>query len=942
MLAQFVSESGSWEIDGSQRELRAHGRPVPIGSRAFAIIEKLVESGGQVVSRDELVSHVWGGIVVGENTLRVHIHAIRKALGTDRALLKSSTGRGYQLLGGWETKQEKDSSTTALSARVSAPGVPFHSNLPGSASDIIGRGRALQRLRDLVSAYRVVTLAGPGGIGKTTLAVELARRLLDEFDGRVCFVELASLADPELVPSAVMAALGWTGEGKATTRDGVARAIGTTRLLLVFDNCEHVIDAAAGLAEAIVQQCPRVSLVATSREVMRVAGERVYRVQPLDLPGSSIVEKGERLLDSSAVELFVQRTRTQGGEISLDATTLSTVASICRQLDGIPLAIEFAAARAATLGVQQVASDLSDRFNLLVSRRRTPLPRHRTLRATLDWSCELLPESERALLHCLGIFAGPFTLDDAGAISATDDIIEGLSNLVHKSLVVLESTSAATVYRLLDTTRAYALEKLDASGERDPVAQRHGRYYQALLERIEPEWESRPAAELRADYAWRIDNVRAAVDWAFSRGGNDPAAIGLTAAAVPLWMHLSLFGECHARAEQALQAVVRTGVPDAIREMKLDIAIGNSLLGIGQDPATARAAWERGLALSRTIGDVDYQLRALWGLWYADMRQSIQSALQFAAIAITPRDKLVALRMIGVSHHNHGNQSDARTHLESLLANPALQKIGVSSTRFVGDLQAAAQAFLARVLWVQGYPDQAMQMATRAVERAKFTGHAFSLGHALHLAACPVAIWTGDWERAREYIDLLGEQRWMQSLSAQRSNLGARHRSILLIKQGEISRGVDMLRSALGVLGTYVTLRGVSDFRAELAWGLGCSGRVDEGIDAIEDVILFAEDINDGWIHPELLRIKGELLRLKDTDQDSRAESCFREALEEANDQGALSWELRAATSLARLLRDQGRAPEAAAAVRAVYDRFTEGLETLDLRSARTLLDSLH
>ncbi len=941
MLALFVYENGSWEIDGDQRELRAHGQPVPIGSRALEIIEKLAESAGRVVSKDELVAHVWRGAVVGENTLRVHIHAIRKALGPDRTLLKSAAGRGYQLIGSWKTREETNQPAMASTGRLPASGPLLRSSLPASASDIIGRGLAMQQLSDLASAFRVVTLAGPGGIGKTTLAVELARRLLDEFDGRVCFVELASLADPALVPSAVMAALGVTGESKTITSDEVARAIGAAKLLLVLDNCEHVIDTAAALAEAIVRKCPHVSLVATSREVMRINGERVYRVPPLDLPGSSSGEKGERPPDSSAVELFVTRAQALGGKIVLDAATLSAIAAVCQQLDGIPLAIEFAAAQAAILGVHHVAAGLRDRFGLLVSRRRTPLPRHQTLRATLDWSHELLPESERALLRCLGVFAGFFTFDDARAIAATPHTIEGLLSLVDKSLVAAESTGSATLYRLLDTTRAYALEKLEASRERASVARRHAEHYRDLLERIEPEWETRPAAELRADYAWRIDNVRAAIEWTSSDRGNDLTAIALTAATVPLWMHLSLFGECHDRAEQSLQALARTGAADAIREMKLDMAIGNSLIGIGHDPAAAKAAWERGLFLSRAAGDVDYQLRALWGLWYEENRDPLKFAQQFAAITATPGDKLAALRMMGTSHHNQGNQREARTHLESLLANEALLQIGVGSARFMGDLQAAALTYLARVLWLQGYPDQAMQTATRAVERAKSTGHAFSLGHTLSLAACRISLWTGNWDLAREYIDVLGEYSPKNNPSSTWSRAGARLRGILLIKRGDVALGGDMLRWDREITGNRLTLRGISDLRAELAWGLGRSGRVDEGIDAIEAVIVFAEDINDGWIHPELLRIKGELLRLRGAAENLHAEACFRQALKEAREQGALSWELRVATSLAGLLREQGRTADATAILQPVYDRFTEGFDTADLKSARALLDGL-
>ena len=491
MLAQFVYEDGAWVVDGDRRQLRSHGRAVPLGSRAFEIVERLAEAAGHFVDRAELVAHVWPGVTVEENTLRVHIHAIRKALGPDRTLLKTSSGRGYQLLGRWTTRGangNKDNPAPLGSAQK--PDQSVRSNLPSTVSELIGRDAALQELRDMVSAFRIVTLTGPGGIGKTTLAVELARRLVGEFDGSACLVELASLADPELLPSAVMAAMGLTGESNTITLDEVARAIGATKLLLVLDNCEHVIESAARFVEAIVRGCPNVSLVATSREFLRSEGERVYRVSGLQVPGW---DEGSvnQLATYSAVELFVARTKALDDRFALDPVNLSAVAAISRRLDGIPLAIELAASRAATLGVHQVASSLKNRLDLLTGSRRTSLPRHRTLRAALDWSYELLPDEERRLLRCLAIFPGLFDLGDAAAVVQGDDLIDGLSNLIEKSLVIAETRGKLALYKLLGTTRLYALEKLGAAGEREAASRRHADYYRELLERLESGWSTR-------------------------------------------------------------------------------------------------------------------------------------------------------------------------------------------------------------------------------------------------------------------------------------------------------------------------------------------------------------------------------------------------------------------------------------------------------------------
>jgi predicted ATPase/DNA-binding winged helix-turn-helix (wHTH) protein len=423
VLARFVYEAGSWEVDGDRRQLRAHGQPIPIGSRAFEIIEKLAESAGQVVSKAELLAHVWQGTVVEENTLRVHIHAIRKALGPDRTLLKNAAGRGYRLIGLWKTLQDNELRAAALTGPAPEPELSVASGLPGSISELIGRASAMARLRDLVSAFRVVTLTGPGGIGKTALAMALARTLTEEFDSGICLVELASLSNPDLLSATVVAALGLNGNAKASTPDDIAGIIGRAKLLVVLDNCEHMITAVADLADTIIRRCPNTSVLMTSREVMRIAGEHVFRVPPLAVPESSQGED-DAALASSAVELFVTRAQALDDRFRLNATTLPAVASICRRLDGIPLAIEFAAARAATLGIQPVVAGLEDRFRLLTSHRRTALPRHRTLRATLDWSYELLSATEHTFLRRLAIFAGSFDLKDATEIAAMAGAVE--------------------------------------------------------------------------------------------------------------------------------------------------------------------------------------------------------------------------------------------------------------------------------------------------------------------------------------------------------------------------------------------------------------------------------------------------------------------------------------------------------------------------------------
>ena len=375
--ANLVYVCDQWEIDLGRRELRSSGIPVPLGGRAFEVVTVLVQSASEFVTKDDLMDRVWPGATVGEGTIHVHISAVRKALGQDRAMLKTASGRGYRLLGSW-TPQQRDATAALVYSSLPRTGSQPANNFPPLISRLVGRASAAQFVRDLISAYRVVTLTGPGGIGKTSLAIKAVRYLLSDFEDGGWLVELASLSDPSLVASTVAATLGLKIAGEISA-EAVARAVGRRHLVLVLDNCEHVIDAAANLAETFTRLCPRTTIVATSREVLRIDGEAVYRVPPLDVPAVGQAAP-DYIMQYSAIELFVARTKALNAGFIPHAEDLASIAAICRHLDGMPLAIEFAAARAAVLSVQGVAAGLRDRFALLTRGRRTALPRQRTLR----------------------------------------------------------------------------------------------------------------------------------------------------------------------------------------------------------------------------------------------------------------------------------------------------------------------------------------------------------------------------------------------------------------------------------------------------------------------------------------------------------------------------------------------------------------------------------
>ncbi|MEA2770816.1 MAG: hypothetical protein QOD93_3778, partial [Acetobacteraceae bacterium] len=429
-------EFGRFSVLPHRRELLAGGRPIEVGERAFDVLMVLIEASGAVVSKDALMERVWPNRVIEENTLQAQISAVRKAFATNRDLIRTIAGRGYQFTGTIRTVSTS-SDELPIAASVLGP-----TNLPVAISELIGREAELDEIGGLIAAHRLVTLAGAGGIGKTRLGIEVARHLLPRFADGVWVAELAPLSDPGLVAITVATALGIEIPGGSVSVACVANALGSKQLVLVLDSCEHVIDTAAQMAEALLRANPAVRLVVTSRDPLRVEGEWIFPVPPLAVPTED-GRTSEDPLRYGAVRLFVERARAVKPHFSPDERGVAAIAAICRRLDGIPLAIELAAAHAGALGIEELASRLDDRFDLLTGGRRTALPRQRTLRATFDWSYDLLSEVERLVLRRLSIFACGFTLEAAGAVAGSAEmtrsgIVDCVANLVGKSLVAAD------------------------------------------------------------------------------------------------------------------------------------------------------------------------------------------------------------------------------------------------------------------------------------------------------------------------------------------------------------------------------------------------------------------------------------------------------------------------------------------------------------------------
>src|SRR5256712_7411603 len=633
-----------WRGDGAAEER------ILLAPKAFDVLRYLVEHPGRLVTHDEFFEALWPKTYVQPDVLKSHIAAIRAVLGDDARkpmFIETLSRRGYRFIA---------PVTEGASARPSRM-----TNLPEAVSELIGREAELRAVTALATEHRLVSLVGAGGIGKTRLALEVGRHLLPRLADGVFVAELGPLSSAELVPATVASALGLTHVAGTMSQEGVAGAVGTKKLLLIIDNCEHVIEAAASMAEALLRASPGASLLATSREPLRVSGEYAYRVPPLDVPAEDTQDM-EDVFSHSAVRLFVSRARAAEPRYVAERRVAAATAAMCRRLDGIPLAIELAAARIVAFGVGGVAALLDDRFRLLAGGSRT-LPRHQTMRATLDWSYELLSESERVVLRRLGVFVGPFTLDAASAVAASvdipaSDVVDSVANLVGKSLVSADVGGAIVHYRLLETTRTYVREKLIGSAEFDHFARRHAEYYRALLLHADAEFEPLPTAEWLASYRPHIDNLRAALDLAFSPSGDVGVGVALTAATVPLWTHLSLLSECRTPGEQAIANLGTPVPPDPGRDMRLYLALGHAILhtyASGSQDITDSLT--KALQLAEIMDDTRYRLGAVFGLYVhrlstGEYRGALSLAEKFRTIAAETADRSdvpIGSRLIGLA-----------------------------------------------------------------------------------------------------------------------------------------------------------------------------------------------------------------------------------------------------------------------------------------------------
>ncbi|HYZ33132.1 MAG TPA: winged helix-turn-helix domain-containing protein, partial [Crenalkalicoccus sp.] len=895
---------GHYRLIPAERLLQRDGRPVVLGSRALDLLIALVERAGEVLSQRELMARAWPNLTVEEANLRVTIVGLRKALGEGRdgaRYIANVPGRGYCFVAPVARTQDRPGPAAAPAPRPCKA-----ATLPPALGRMVGREDTVAALRSLLFERRFVSIIGPGGIGKSTVAVSVAHALLEAFDGAVVFVDLAALTDPALVPATLASALGVATRAQDPTSDLLAH-LRDRRTLVVLDSCEHVIEAVADLAERLHAGAAQTHLLATSREALRAEGETLHLLQPLVMPADTAELTAAQALASPAVQLFMQCALASGHGAELTDQDAPLAAEICRRLDGIALAIELAGSRVGAYGLQGTANLLSNRFRLLWQGRRSALPRHQTLQAMLDWSYNLLSERDRRVLDGLSVFVGTFTLDAAQAVAAdaaldAEEVALAIASLVDKSLVAVLGREGATRYRLLDTTRSFARAKLERSGEADLVARRHALFHAEVAQR---------AAHDAEDVATDMGDIRAALEWSFSPAGDAALGARLAAGRAPLLLRLSLLHECHRWCEQGLASLAESdrGSP---AELALQEALAvSAMLTRGNGPEV-RDAIERGLALAQGLGDMERQFNLLAGLHIfmtriGDVGGAVSVARHglVAAREIGSADAVVVAEwMLGCAYHLAGDQVGALRHSEVGFRQAAGARPGAFDV-FHCDYRIRALLVLARTLWLRGFPERAARIEQQAMAEAEIRRHPVDLSIAM-IYTTTLLLWRRDLDEAAARIGRLLAHAARHGLLPYRA-VGQALEGELAVARGDPATGVELLRGAIGALQAERHHVLSTSFHRALAEGLMRCGGMEEAAETIGAALSRAQDRGESFELPELLRLRGEIwLRSAQPDAEAAGQA-FQEALRVAQHQSALALELRAAISLARFWVGSGR-----------------------------------
>lgn len=897
---------GCWRFGGfvlwaAQRRLERHGQPVRMGFRTFELLLQLLLRAGEVVDKHALLATAWAGVVVEETSVRTHMSLLRKALGEPAAgdgcaeWITSIPLRGYRFNG----RVRFESAAPAGAAVSAAPATtPPFAALPVRLTRLVGREVDLQRIDAALDSARLVTLVGTGGIGKTSAAIHAAQALARQQAMPVAFADLSPLSAGEHVLSTVARALGVASD-MADPQQAIVQRLAGLDLLLLVDNCEQVVESVAPLMASLLAALPGLRVLATSREALRVEGERVLRLSPLPVPPPAPDTEALTLDDAlraPAVQLLVERSAAAGAG-AFHASDGALLATVSRQTDGIPLAIELVAARLGVQPLADLALQLDDHMRMVKLDKRAVQPRQRTLAATLAWSTALLSDTELQLFRRLSVFRGRFDVASALGVARGDldpDLaFEALISLANQSLLAFDSTDAIAPYRLLLTTRAYAATLLAGDAERERLQQRHAQCMLGLMQAATADLQTLNERAWAERYAFRLDDVRCALDFCLRGQPDAKAAAALVVASTPLWFSVSQVETYRDNLLATLALLAQQDAHDSETAAWLNTSLVSALLHTDAPAATTAAACDRALAGALATPVQALELRARWGRCTHDMfRGAYAPALAQAETLHTvvqgwadPLALSLSHRVSAMAHFFRGEFAVSRQHSEASLA--ISTGVGRSFGTMVGpDPVVAAQAVLCRTLWVQGEDVAALAMARDTVARAEAQGSALSLCAALY-GACPVALWAGETALAQHWVQRMVDE-------TRRKGLAGWHRYAMWFLDGvQLASAPDPARLVRQV---HARMGADEPPHRELLVTLcldwlhdGLLARVQQG-----EPLWNAAEVwrAAGWRHAQDGRI-------------AEAEVVYRRAIATAQQQGARGWERRATASLAALHRRQ-------------------------------------
>jgi predicted ATPase/DNA-binding winged helix-turn-helix (wHTH) protein len=919
---------GPFRFHAVRRELVGPNGPLRIGSRALQLLEVLLESPGRLYSREELVERVWPRTVVEDTSLRVHMSALRRLLGDGvegTRYIANVPGRGYAFVA--PTREILAGEPAVVSAPPATSAASTAPSLPSRLTRTIGREQVIAGLADLLARERLVSVVGAGGMGKTTVALSVAERLQANLEHGVFLVDLSRISDPGFVVVEFGQSHGLNiSQGDPPTL--IEDLLRDKRVLLVVDNCEHVIDAVAGLVDRLLRACPFVRVITTSREPLQIESEWVYKLPPLEAPDPQERLDVADVLAYPAIQLFVDRAKAICVNFELTDATAPAARQLCQFLDGIPLAIELAAARVDSLGVQGLASRLESVFELLTRGRRTALSRHRTLEAVLDWSYELLSESERLVLQRLSVFRGAFDLE--GAVTVASDaelprqrVIDDVLSLCAKSLIALETPGDETLsHRLLYITRLYAERRLVGRPEAHDVHRRHAAFvFDRLLKRQQ-------AGIGMYHYAWSpaldsgFADLRAAIEWAMVQENDLHLGLDLTARALRSYRDIGLVEEYRHHVALALTKLSRVTVDRERLEMGLRVASA-FMTGFATDQGSG-LNFLRTRELVDSVGSVEDKIESVYGMCVAlygqgEYRQALAlcdeirhlATGEFQPLSVILADRLACLCLHAVGQHDKAEQLAYR--VMSFNGAP----IG---RRFLSEVPfgSSMRAQLARIQWLRGDFSMAWTTLLEALAHS-VNAHFFARCQVLGTSGILLAIWKGELATADQWTTDLLEVSQRKQVPYWEAYAQMYRR---VLDGDEFPPGSDALVS----LEKYPHANDAAAVLRGKVPSAVTINRVEQGI--------------VGWCAPEILRLAAMPdLASPDPSVRRQAVAGLEHALQIARGHGASFWMLRILLTLCSANVDGPSGQAARQALRSIMADKDDGSDIAELVVARALLE---